>query len=476
MKTLRKFLFPYVCLLFGFPFDPIESIGLDVGIFGHELFLKENQNKKQLEVPGWDFHSQKWGRVFVGEPYLNRVSGESLFVGIKDKNQRDKIHWNLDIQLTSGPDTGLRNYYLGKNHFFGYQTKQFFLGLGRREHLFSPKSFSSYFDGGDGLFLEIKPETYLTFQFFLWDFYSGSLLLTKDQFRSILRLEDETDLLKTKGNQSNLSRNHHRRQSFGLVIGQFLQFRLGFHYLELGSFGPNTKDHPQETKKNSADGDSLFSGNLGIGFHTQHLSFEFDFLWCKGSDRTRSQIAKNPGTLPIAGEAIQFGTELRFGGVKIRSSHFLSDRDEKNEKHQIVKEGYVFFGSHPSQTPYISQIFRVFPSAAVTELGYEKNYAIIEGRTFGYLSEFVLSYQYQLVVVKLIGNYFLPYKQNGSFDGKINFQKSEFEKFFIAEVMLEVAIKDESGFELGIGTSKLFLPESLGIVSNFGYLYGRCQI
>lgn len=461
--------------LFFLPMGSVDSLGWEVGILGYELFLKENQNQKQLVVPGWDFHTQNWGKVFQSEAYLHRVSSESLFVGLKDKNKKNQIHWDLDIKLTSGPETGLRNYYLGKNHFLGYETKVFFLGVGRREHLFSPKSFSSFFDGGEGLFLELKPEKSFLVQFFLWDHYSGSLLFSKDQFRHLLYVSDEYET-NSKTQVTSFSRNHHRRQSFGLVYGDFLTLRIGFHYLELGSFGPNTKDHPPETKKSFADGDSLFSGNFGFGAHFEHFSFEFDFLWSKGNDRTRSKLAAHSGSIPVAGEAIQLGTELRFGGFKFRSSHFLSDRAETNEKHQIVKEGYISFGTHPSQTPYLSQIFRVFPSAAVTEKGYEKNFAIIEGRSFGYLTELVISFEFPPLVVKCIGNYFVPYIQNVPSDGRISVNRREFERFFLAEGMMEVSLKEEAGLELGVGISQLFLPETFNLTSNFGYVYGRLQI
>ncbi|MCW7463038.1 hypothetical protein ND812_13140 [Leptospira sp. 3 VSF25] len=466
----------YFLVLTSIPLTRVYGVGLEFGIYGFELFLKEKQNTKPLEVPNWDFHNQRWGQVFRNDAYLNRSSGESGFVGLKDKNNRNQIHWDLDAKLTTGPETGLRNYYLGKNHFLGYQSKLFFLGVGRREHLFSPKSFSTQYDGSEGLFLEIKPESNLTFQLMIWDFYSGSLLLSKDQFHGLLRKESSSEFLTSEKKNEGFSRSHHRRHSFGIHYGESNSLRFGVHYLELGSFGPNTKDHPSETKKNSADGDSLFSGNFGFGIQFETLSFAFDFLWCKGSDRTRSQIAEKPGTIPIAGEAIQIGTELKLGDFKIRSSHFLSDTAETNQNHQIVKEGYISMGTHPSQTPYLSQIFRMFPSAAVTESGYEKNFALIEGRAFGYLTELVLSYQYQQVIVKLIGNYFVPYHQNGLLDGRIHFQKRQFEKFFVAEGMLEVALKTEEGFELGVGLSQLYLPESMGISSNFGYVYGRYQI
>ncbi|TGK97327.1 LA_2168 family protein [Leptospira levettii] len=468
--------FFYFLVLFLIPLTKVNGIGLEFGIYGYELFLKENQTKRPLEVPNWDFFSQRWSRVFRNDGYLNRSSGESGFVGLKDKNNRNQIHWDLDAKLTTGPETGLRNYYLGKNHFLGYKSKMFFLGVGRREHLFSPKSFSTQYDGGEGLFLEIKPESNLTFQLMIWDFYSGSLLLSKDQFHGLLRNETSSEFSTSEKKNDGFRRSHHRRHSFGIHYGESNSLRLGVHYMELGSFGSNTKDHPSETKKNSADGDSIFSGNIGFGIQWEHLSFEFDFLWCKGSDRTRSQIAETPGIIPIAGEAFQVGTELKLGEFKLRSSHFLSDTAETNQNHQIVKEGYVSMGTHPSQTPYLSQIFRIFPSAAVTESGYEKNLALIEGRAFGYLTELVLSYQYQQVIVKLIGNYFVPYHQNGLLDGRIHFQKRQFEKFFVSEGMLEVALKDEEGFELGVGISQLYLPESMGIHSNFGYVYGRYQI
>ncbi|EOQ87962.1 hypothetical protein LEP1GSC202_3411 [Leptospira yanagawae serovar Saopaulo str. Sao Paulo = ATCC 700523] len=464
-----------------FPFNQIGAVGLEVGLFGYELFLKENMQGKRLEVSGWDFNYNRWRNSFQAEPYLYRTSGESLFVGLKDKQSKNQIVWDLHIQLTSGPDTGLRQYYLGKNSYFGYQLQNFLLGVGRREHLFSPKSFSTQFDAGDGLFLELKPKLGLTLQFFIWDFHSGSLLLSKDQFRSLLSREGilnegETNNFPVEKPITKHSRNHRRRHSVGLVYGDSFSFRFGVHYLELGSLGPYTKDHPNETKRYLADGDSLLHGNGGFSLHTDILSFDFDFLWCRGNDRTRSKLAATPGSITIAGEALQSGVELRFAGWKIRSSHFISDREEKNEKQQIVKEGFISLGTHPSQTPYLSQIFEVFPSSAITELGYEKNFALLEGRSFGYLTELALSYTYNQFVFKLIGNYFLPYRQTGPTNGRIAFQKREFERFFIAEGMFEVSIREEVSFELGIGISQLFLPESIGIRSNFGYVFGRLQI
>ncbi|TGL66405.1 LA_2168 family protein [Leptospira jelokensis] len=463
------------------PLGTIRAVGLEVGVTGYELFLKENMQGKRLEVPGWDFHYNRWKNSFQAEPYLHRTSGEFMFVGLKEKDSKNQIVWDLHLQLTSGPDTGLRQYYLGKNSYFGTQMQNFLLGVGRREHLFSPKSFSTQFDAGDGLFVELKPKQGLTLQFFVWDLHSGSLLLSKDQFRSLLSRErtleeEEANGLPIDKKETKQSRNHRRRQSFGLVYGDSVSLRFGFQYLELGSLGPYTKDHPNETKRYLADGDSLFHGNGGFSLHTDILSFDFDLLWCRGNDRTRSRLAATPGSIPIAGEAFQFGLELRFGGFRLRSSHFISDREEKNEKQQIVKEGFISLGTHPSQTPYLSQIFRIFPSSAVTELGYEKNFAILEGRSFGYLTELAVSYTYNQFVCKLIGNYFIPYTHTGPTNGRIAFQKREFERFFIAEGMLEVSIREEIGFELGIGVSQLFLPESIGIRSNFGYVFGRLQI
>lgn len=465
-------------VLFLLPFKEAQSVGFDFGIFGYELFFRENEkpNQTTLEVPGWDLHAHIWRKQLADQSYLNRVSGESLFVGFKDFDRKEKIQWDLDIRLTSGPDTGLRNYYLGKNHYFGYKTNQFLLGVGRREHLFSPKSFSTQYDGGEGLFIEFKPDPLFTFQIFVWDFYSGAILLSKDQFRHLLVTNNDQEIFTKQKQGTELGRSHRRRHSFGLVYGDVFSLRLGVHYLELGSLGVHSKDHPQEPKKNFADGDSLFSGNVGVGIQWEYFSLELDFLWCKGSDRTRSQVAAHSGTIPISGEAFQLGSELRFGGLKLRSSHFLSDRAEKNDKHQIVKEGYISLGSHPSQTPYLSQIFRIFPSAAVTESGYEKNFAIIEGRSYGYLTELLLSLQYKQILLKWIGNYFVPYKQNGTSDGRISFQKPDFERFYISELMMEVSLGVPDGLELGFGVSKLFLPESMGIHSNFGYVFGRLQI
>lgn len=478
-------LFSKIWILFGIffilPFTSVRSVGLEVGVFGYELFLKENQKNKQLEVPGWDFHYQKWGNSFRTEPYLNRTSGESMFVGLKDQNSKNQIVWDLNLQLTSGPDTGLRSYYLGKNNYFGIQTQNFFLGVGRREHRFSPKSFSTLFDAGDGLFLEWKPVPSLVVQIFLWDFHSGSLLLSKDQFRSLLRNEGNENQRGTnesplEPNVTNVSRNHHRRHSVGLVYGETVNIRFGLHYLELGSLGAYTKDHPNDTKRYGADGDSLLHGNFGTQLYSDLFSLDFDVLWCRGNDRTRSKLAESPGSIPIAGEALQMGAELRFGGWKVRSSHMISDREEKNEKQQVVKEGYISLGTHPSQTPYFSQILRIYPSSAITELGYEKNSALIEGRAFGYLSELEISFTYHHIVSKLIGTYFIPYTRTGPSDGKINFQKRDFERFFIAEGMFEISYKEEKSLELGIGVSQLFLPEAMGIRSNFGYVFGRLQI
>ncbi|MCW7493113.1 hypothetical protein ND861_11285 [Leptospira sp. 2 VSF19] len=457
--------------------SPRFGVGVEVGILGYELFLKETVGNKKNQTPGWDLQSSPVGLDFQNLSYLNRISGQSMFVGLKDKNKRDQFVWDLEIQLTTGKETGLRPFYLGKNNYIGYETSKFLFGVGRREHKFRPRSFQTSFDGGEGVFLEFQPQTNLILQFFLWDQYSGSLLLDKDRFHSILpqSQKQKPDRLEEVDSGEN-KRSHHRRHSFGLVYGDYLNLRLGIQYMELGSWGRHVKDSPRETKVLGADGDSLLNGNLGFGWDLYFLEVQFDFLWAKGNDRTSSKITNSPGSIPISGEAIQWAAELQFGGFLVRSSHFLSDREERNSKNQIIRDGYVSFGSHPGQTPYISQIFRVFPSSAVTDSGYDKNFALIDGKCFGYLSELILQFAYRQFVGKIVGNYFLPYKVGGASDGRISFQKREFEAFFIAEGLLELSLKEESSFELGIGFSQIFLPESIGIKSNFGYVFGKLEL
>lgn len=453
------------------------AVGVEVGILGYELFLKETNAKKDPPPPGWDLQINQLGQDFRKTTYLDRVSGESMFVGLKDKGNKDKMVWDLDIKLTTGKETGLRPFYLGKNHYIGYEASRFIIGVGRREHLFRPKSFQTSFDGGDGLFLEFLPLPNLTLQFFLWDHHSGSLLFEKDRFRSILLSQDSPRQGLPEGADPNEKRpHHHRRHAFGILYGDYLKLRMGLQYLELGTWGRHVKDSPRETKVSGADGDSLLNGNLGFGFDGEIFEVQFDFLWAKGNDRTSSKMASNTGSIPISGEAIQIGAELRLGDFLFRTSHFLSDREERNGKNQIIRDGYGSFGTHPAQTPYISQIFRIFPSAAVTESGYEKNFALQEGRCFGYLSELVLQFTYHQFVAKVVGSYFLPYHFSGPTDGRISFQKRDFETFFIGEGLLELSIKEDSVFELGVGISQLFLPESIGIKSNFGYVFGRIQI
>ncbi|WP_425268681.1 LA_2168 family protein [Leptospira brenneri] len=465
-------------MAFSFCTSPKFAVGVEVGVLGYELFFKE-LNQKESEPVLWDLEINRMGQNFQNHSYLNRVSDKSMFVGLKDKNKKDKIVWDLEIKLTTGKETGLRPFYLGKNHYLGYETSKFLLGLGRREHLFRPKSFQTSYDGGEGLFIEFFPKPNLGLQFFLWDQYSGSLLFEKDRFHSLLpnpsisQENTETPL----GREPNEGRrSHHRRHSFGLIYGEFFVLRLGLQYLELGNLGRHTKDSPRETKGSGADGDSLLNGNLGFGLDLEIFDLQFDFLWAKGNDRTNSKVAAKPGSIPISGEAVQMGMELRLGDFLVRSSHFLSDREERNEKNQIIKDGYVSLGTHPAQTPYLSQIFRIFPSAAVTESGYEKNFGLKEGRSFGYLSELVLQFTYDQFVAKMVGSYFLPYQFAGPADGRISFQKRDFEVFFIGEGLFELSLKEDSSFELGIGFSQLFLPESIGIKSNFGYCFGRIQI
>ncbi|EMY69548.1 hypothetical protein LEP1GSC199_2268 [Leptospira vanthielii serovar Holland str. Waz Holland = ATCC 700522] len=462
-------------LLFGS--SPGYGVGLEVGILGYELFLKET-NVKKNQTPGWDFQMDQIGSDFQSVSYLNRTSSKSMFVGLKDKNKRNRIIWDIDIQLTTGKETGLKPYYLGKNNYLGYETSKFLLGVGRREHKFRPMSFQTSYDGGEGLFLEFLPQSNLTLQFFLWDQYSGALLFNKDRFHSLLPHSQNGKTNFSAESEPNESRrSHHRRHSFGLLYGDdYFKLRMGIQYIELGTWGRHVKDSPRETKTSGADGDSLVNGNLGLGFDADLLEVQFDFLWAKGNDRTSSKIANTPGSIPISGEAIQWGAELKFGDFLLRSSHFLSDREEKNEKNQIIKEGYISLGVHPGQTPYISQIFQIFPSAAVTESGYEKNFALRNGRCFGYLSELVLQFTYHQFVAKMVGSYFLPYKLGGASDGRISFQKRDFEVFSIGEGLLELSLKEDSYFELGIGFSQLFLPESIPIKSNFGYIFGRLEI
>ncbi|WP_208729497.1 LA_2168 family protein [Leptospira congkakensis] len=453
------------------------AVGVEVGILGYELFLKEVNPKKSNQIPGWDLEIDRFSQNFQNSAYLNRVSGESMFVGLKDKNRKEKIVWDLEIKLTTGKETGLNPFYLGKNHYIGYETSKFFFGVGRREHLFRPKAFQTSYDGGEGVFIEFLPSQNLTLQFFLWDRYSGAILFEKDRFHSVLprALEEERGLSGNSEPNKNKP-NHHRRHSFGLSFGEFLVLRLGLQYIELGSYGRHVKDSQRETKVSGADGDSLVNGNLGIGFDMEVLDLQFDFLWAKGNDRTNSKLAAKSGSIPVSGEALQMGAELRFGDFLFRSSHFLSDREERNAKNQIIRDGYVSFGSHPAQTPYLSQILQVFPSAAVTDSGYEKNFALKEGRCFGYLTELVFQFTYHQFVAKMIGSYFLPYKVGAPSDGRISFQKRDFEVFAIGEGVLELSLKEDSSFELGMGFSQVFLPESIGLKSNFGYFFGRIQI
>ncbi|MDF3819263.1 hypothetical protein P3G55_05100 [Leptospira sp. 96542] len=451
-----------LCLPIG-EISSLYSVSLEFSTLGYEIQWIEKNTKQPFKPPGWSLDLGNRAGEFQEESYLFRRSGQMVALKFKDKNEYEKFNWELDAQLVLNRNDSTNSFYFGKNNYLMYKTPLSNIGVGKKEHLSKPKSFSTYSDGGEGIFVETNPSSELSIQLFLWDRYQGYPLFDKERFFSVL--------LRPEAPQ--YEKSHHRRHSFGIKYGNLHSVSFGLQYTEFGTWGKHTREREVDVKEVGADGDSIISSNISLFSDWEFLQLYFDILIVSGTDRTLGNYSKLGNSIPIRGEAFQLGLKGFYQNFTSEWSHFVTDRSERTNENQIVKEGYMLSGTHPGQSYFISQILHIFPSVGLLNAGSEKNYVLYNGRFHSYFSELVLSYQYNDIFFKLVGAYLLPYRVSGVSDGRVSLKKENYESFFFGEVNFEFFVKGNSDFEIGLGVGQFFTPKAVGIEGNFGYFFGR---
>lgn len=460
------------CILFLWQ-TPLFAIHWELGSLGYELFFRQKEGEAPKVPFGWDSDLYERAGEFRNESYLNRRSGAVPYVGFLAKGEQNKFRYDLHLQFTNTTNI----LYAGKNHWLSYELGAFSIGVGRKEHLTQPKAFTTSFDGGEGVFWEWKANDKTHFQIFLYDRYQGFPLFSKEWARSVL-LEPKTPRERyendsTKGPNLWSQSSQNRRHSFQMEVGEFWKWQLGFHFVELGTKEKSAQEIPKAREKEGADGDHFWAGQLGFVFLGERFEWRSQIFWTKGMDRSNRGDLLVRGSLPIEGEAIELGFLWRGENFSFNLAQFLPDSEERTKDGILIKEGYIRSGTHPGQTLFLSQILNLIPAAAHTNLGYEREFSFTEGRFPGYFAETSLSYEWRSLSAKLVYAYLLPYKRTGAADGKISVQKERFEPFFFSEVQLELSLRAEEGFELGMGVTELILPENFRTKSQLGFFFLR---
>lgn len=453
-----------LCIFFLFLSSVCNLSATEVSFFtwGYESQWISKGKRAENRHQDWNLDLNYESSLLSNRMYLNRLSGLGFILGVQDQNQKENFHWNIDTNVISKQNSN--QIIFGKNNYLLYDLFGFQIGVGRREHVYRNSPFPSSYDGTEGLFLEFSPILDLQVQIMVWDRYRGFPLKEKEIF---------TGIYQTENRRSNDSNFHHRRHGFGVIYGNFIQANFGIQFVELGTFGRHTRENERDVRERGGDGDSILNIEMGSSLDFEFLKIFLKGLATKGTDRTYSKESAVRGSIPIRGEALEFGIYFNYGNWKIKSLHFLPDSEERNVQNQTIRDGFISMGTHPGSTYFISQILQLFPSQILGGNGLEKEKSIYLGRFYSYFTELKISFLYKDFEFKLTGAYLVPYKTLGSSSGRIQFKSEFFEPFYLMEGNLELSLHGSQNYEIGVGVGQIYSNLKNSFEGNLGFFYAK---
>jgi hypothetical protein len=412
--------------------------------------------------PGWNLRDGFPVDMPTDNRFMKRNTNSLLYAGVVYERKTEDLKVILDFDLVKRSESSRDMIYAGKNSYISLSLGQFWLGVGRRNFIFRESPFSGYSDGGDGLFIESDFQKKWKFQFFLWDHYRGYRLLEKEYLSPSL----------LSGQEIEAHSGQRRRHSFGLVYEDSFRFSFGISYFEMGTFGKQTKEVNSNVTKYGADGDAVILGNLGGKKNLGNFYTSLEFLWAKGVDKTANKATTTSGSFLIEGEAITLGAGYSDNFIRFGIATQIHDSEERNDKNQIVKLGYLNTGTHLGSTYYLSQYLQMYPSGHFTESGLERNQTLLRGRSQGSYGEIFFGVQFYEIFFKLSSALILPYRASGPSDGKISLKRENYENFYLSEYSLELAYKKDQN-QIGILISHLESTSNLSIRGTMVSCYGN---
>lgn len=394
----------------------------------------QSQNIKQVYIFAGGINQKEMVHQQSIESQDVAAFGQAIYSGKKANYQ-----YHLDIGfLQRFSDNEKRDYfYFGENTYIQLPFADFSFYFGRIIHPNYP-AFLAWKDGSEGIAIKMTGEDWQV-RLTVFDYYRGFPLLANFQYAS------KEVLTAKKGNRL----RHSLSSSYQGYLGQ-LRFSLA--YLNSYDWGSFSRDLPQET---SGDRDFLY--HIGFGYQQEISSFVFggQFTLARGLDK----VAYNPfftgKSIPIVGELITLFGQYKGNDWGINFFCFLPDADKRNSQGQVLELGFVAMGSNPFTTKVLGQGLNFYPSAWVTQKGFEKTDAILHGRRNSFWTQMQIYFLYQKWKMILQYNYLLPIVLDGENSGGIEVQPAQYERFFLAEPAICLEYQQESKYSMQLEYSLL---------------------
>ncbi|MBM9578666.1 hypothetical protein JWG45_16085 [Leptospira sp. 201903070] len=413
------------------------------------LFAAEkNSGWKQLSWFGWGLASGREVRNSSEEDkegiYKDLRINESLFHTSLDESYFSE-HWNLKIQADGFVSSESKfRFYAGRDLFLALKNSKLSLSLGRISEEGKHSSFQDWADGTDGIVVRGNLKEWGNVRIDLFDFYSGYQLFEKNSFRETIR-NTKRNQYGTIGEISDLesgSESFRNRYRGGVGYRYNLSFLEGgfkFQYLNLQNWG-RYGDDLSTVLNSSGDRDYLTHSTIDLNWKQSGFFCFFSGILVRGQDKTGWNRIRNSGNIPITGEAILVSLGFENSRWKLETFGFLPDRDRRRENGEILELGFVGIGSNPSPVFATNQSLDFYPSAWITEKGFEKQFSLQAGKRQSAWSGINLEYKESMIRFRFyLASYFFL-RENEECSGALTFSRDSFQKGYFRESFLQTTL------------------------------------
>ena len=330
----------------------------------------------------------------------------------------------IDGEILSSVDVSQElKLFLGSECYIKKKFENWFFLFGRQIYPFYKNL--SWEDGFEGFSLNYQMNDFwISLQ--IADLYRGFPLYKKE------RLGFQKKDLKQE--------NYKLRQGFFIhYLKKSWSSSFFFQYMNLGNWGKYSRD----VNSDSDLGDQDFLFYTGVQFSRKWDFFHFQFLGVlnQGIDRAvyrKTIISRNN---PINGEAIFSSFSFFYKEFKFELDWFIPDVDLKNENGEILEYGFIGMGSNPISASYIARFLDFYPSAWITQYGFEKQNSLREGRQSSSFLSFFVTYSYQKFYFSLGQTAIYRRIESKKMNGKISFRSKDYHRPFY-ERSLKITYKN----------------------------------
>lgn len=412
----------------------------------------------EFQAEYWTYGKRRIEKIISGgknETKDSRKTEQTFLVSGKFTDKKENFFYDFQFhfikKLKESESKDL--LYLGENAHIGFGRDKYSFSLGRNK-------FHNYFpeqkmDGVEGISARFSPNENFKLEFYFLDFYRAYPILERVFF-----LDKKQNL-----NSENLRHG----LSFEFQNKNFYS-RFSFLYINLRNSSKIANDESR-TKPNG-DNDFLYNTSWNLFWKNSYFISGFNFTVSRGLDKTLTNPEREERrSIPITGELVEFFFKSSLSYFKFQTSFFLPDTDKRNSSGEILEYGSVGFGS-PVSGIFMAQSFNFYPTAWITDIGFEKNFTIQDGRWNSFWGSAKLGFEYQNFQVNLIFNHFTPRNLKES-NGSISVQKRDYERFFLMESSLEFIYgKKDLGYYVKSNFSYFYSNKEISIEGNSFFISG----